>query len=101
MTYDEEPHPKAESEQHKTIFNVRVLRVVDQDAVFVHKGRLSLRESDAVPPNIGLILPPIPFEAESIHASHYTYSVVNELRGSEHHARPLTEIHFMIPNRLL
>jgi hypothetical protein len=48
MAHDKAPRPKAEAQERKPLFAVRVIRVVNQAGVLVKKRGLRFIERDAV-----------------------------------------------------
>ena len=67
MRHDKRSKPHANSEQKKSIFVLRMIRVIIKNRPFIIKSGLSLFETDAVVFAVGSCLPGIPIESKRIH----------------------------------
>jgi hypothetical protein len=58
----------AQTDEHKPILIVRMLRIGDDSRVLIEERRPGFLKGDAMLPLVGAVLPRIPFEADVGHA---------------------------------
>jgi len=74
VAYEKEPKRGAEAQQDKPVFRQRVVRIVDQDRLFVQEGRRGLSEGDTMAPLIQPFLRRVPVETKVVrHTLHCSY----------------------------